>query len=112
MLISAFRLLEVARKAYFSGHSDEFDSLMESDVLMIDDLGSEPLFDNVTVTQLFNVLNERMNAGKATVLSSNLTMKEIRERYTERIASRLSDNRSSYEYRFFGSDLRTAEGRT
>ena len=106
MLISAYRLLDAARKAAFSGNVGEFDSIMGAEVLMIDDLGSEPLYDNVTVTQLFNLLNERITAGTATIISTNLNMKELRERYTERIASRLGDVRNAVEYRFFGEDLR------
>ena len=41
-------------------------------LLLIDDLGTEPLMENITVTQLFNLLNERQNRGKHTVISTNL----------------------------------------
>ena len=40
--------------------------------------------NNVTVTQLFNLLNERQMSGRHTVLSTNLSMNELLERYTER----------------------------
>ena len=69
---------------------------MNAEVLMIDDLGSEPLMQNVTVEQLFNLLNERQNKGLSTVISTNLEMSKFRERYTERIASRLRDSRSRF----------------
>ena len=52
LIISAYKLLELVRKAYFS-NVESAGELAEIDVLMIDDLGSEPLMQNVTVEQLF-----------------------------------------------------------
>ena len=76
------------------------------EVLMIDDLGSEPLMQNVTVEQLFNLLNERQNRNLATVISTNLDMAKFRERYTERIASRLRDSRCCKVLNLLGRDIR------
>ena len=108
LMVSAYRFLDVARKAYFTGRSEELDSLMDTDVLLIDDLGSEPLMENITIVQLFNLINERQTAGKGLVLSTNLTEKELRERYTERIASRLTDKRQCRLIKFHGDDVRRA----
>lgn len=108
LMVSAYRFLDVARKAYFTGRSEELDSLMNTDVLLIDDLGSEPLMENITIVQLFNLINERQTAGKGLVLSTNLTEKELRERYTERIASRLTDKRQCRLIKFHGDDVRRA----
>ena len=111
LLVSAYRFLDTARKAYFSGgHTEDMDSLMDTDVLMIDDLGSEPLMENITIVQLFNLINERQIRGKGTVFSTNLTPKELRERYTERIASRLLDSRQCKLLRFMGDDVRRRNG--
>lgn len=106
LMMSAYRFLEVARRAYFSNHPEELDSLMEADVLLLDDLGSEPLMENITIVQLFNLINERQVRGRSTVLSTNLNAKELRERYTERIASRLMDKRQCTLIRFIGDDVR------
>lgn len=106
LMISAYRLMEAARKAYFTSQHEELDSLMEADVLFLDDLGSEPLMENITIVQLFNLINERQVAGRGTVISTNLTVKELRERYTERIASRLTDKRQCTLIRFMGDDVR------
>ena len=106
LMMSAYRFLDVARKAYFSGQSNELDSLMASDVLLLDDLGSEPLMENITIVQLFNLINERQVNGRGTVISTNLTVKELRERYTERIASRLLDPRQCTLVQFSGDDVR------
>lgn len=106
LLMSAYRFLDVARRAYFGGPADELESLMSCDVLMLDDLGSEPLMENITIVQLFNLINERQLAGKATLISTNLNEKELRERYTERVASRLLDKRASLLIPFAGDDVR------
>ena len=107
MLISAYRFLDTARKAYFSGSSEEMDVLMDADVLMFDDMGSEPLMENVPISQWFNLINERQQRGRATVISTNLMEDEIRRRYTERITSRLLNNPGQCMLlQFLGDDVR------
>lgn len=106
LMMSAYRFLDIARKAYFSGQMSELDGLMEADVLFLDDLGSEPLMENITIVQLFNLINERQTAGRATVISTNLNLRELRERYTERVASRLTDKRQCTQMVFMGRDIR------
>ena len=106
LIISAYKLLELVRKAYFS-NVESAGELAEIDVLMIDDLGSEPLMQNVTVEQLFNLLNERLNSGLSTIISTNLTMEELQGRYTERIASRLRDRNSWKGITLEGKDIRS-----
>ena len=106
LMISAYKMLEILRKSYFE-NDDGAAELLDADVLMIDDLGSEPLMQNVTVEQLFNLLNERQNRGLSTVISTNLEMSKFRERYTERIASRLRDSRSCKVISLLGKDIRT-----
>ena len=65
---------------------------------------------NVTVEQLFNLLNERQNRGLSTVISTNLDMAKFRERYTERIASRIRDSRCKI-LNLLGKDIRIEESR-
>ena len=108
LIISAYSMLDILRKSYFD-HDSRASELQDADVLMIDDLGSEPLMQNVTVEQLFNLLNERQNRGKSTVISTNLDMARFRERYTERIASRLMDSRCKI-LSLMGKDIRTGGG--
>ena len=109
LIISAYRMLEMLRKSYFE-NEDSASELLNAEILMIDDLGSEPLMQNVTVEQLFNLLNERQNRGLSTVISTNLDMAKFRERYTERIASRLSDSRCKI-LNLLGKDIRIEESR-
>lgn len=105
LIISAYRMLEILRKSYFE-NDEGAEELIEAEVLMIDDLGSEPLMQNVTVEQLFYLLNERQNRNLSTVISTNLDMAKLRERYTERIASRLRDNRTCKVMNLLGKDIR------
>ena len=106
LIISAYKFLEIARKAYMSGNTDELDTLMDADVLMIDDMGVEPLMENITIPQWFNLINERQLRGKGTILSTNLMEDELRRRYTERIASRLMNNTQCRLVQFAGDDVR------
>jgi len=106
LIISAYKFLDVARKAYMSGNVEELDALMDADVLMIDDMGVEPLMENITIPQWFNLINERQLRGKGTILSTNLMEDELRRRYTERIASRLMNNTQCKLVQFAGEDVR------
>ena len=67
--------------------------------------------ENVTVEELFNLINERQNARKCTVLSTNLTLNEIKTRYTERILSRLRDAHACQTLQFLGRDIRQLPNR-
>ena len=109
LVISAYRMLEMLRKSYFE-NDDSAAELLDAEILMIDDLGSEPLMQNVTIEQLFYLLNERQNRNLSTVISTNLDMAKFRERYTERIASRLRDSRCKM-ISLLGKDIRIEESR-
>ena len=106
LIISAYKFLETARKAYMSGSTDDLDALMDADVLMVDDMGAEPLMENITIVQWFNLINERQLRGRATIISTNLMEDELRRRYTERIASRLMNNQQCKLIQFAGEDVR------
>lgn len=106
LIISAYKFLETARKAYMSGNTDDLDALMDADVLMVDDMGAEPLMENITIVQWFNLINERQLRGKGTIISTNLMEDELRRRYTERIASRLMNNTQCRLIQFAGEDVR------
>ena len=106
LCLTANQLIRIARKAIFDRAQEDLDALYETDLLLIDDLGTEPLIPNVTVEELFNLINERQNAGLCTVLSTNLSLTDLQARYTERILSRLLDTRACQVLRFLGKDIR------
>lgn len=103
--VTAYDMQAVLRRAYFSGTA-EADYLFSAELLLVDDLGMEPLMENVTAVQLYNLLNERRRAGLPTVFSSNLTMQDIKTRYTERVSSRLLDGEQCRVLHLLGKDIR------
>lgn len=68
-----------------------YSDLYNSDLIIIDDLGTEVTNSFVT-SQLFGCLNERILRKKATIISTNLSLEELRDRYSDRIFSRISSN--------------------
>ena len=85
---------------------DGFAALLETPLLLVDDLGTEPLMRNITVEYLFLLINERMEAGLSTMVTTNLNPAQILERYGERVCSRLFDRASALAIRLEGKDLR------
>ncbi len=73
------------------------------DLLVLDDLGSEMTTPFVQ-SALYQLLNQRLLAGRATVISSNLDMDAARDRYVPQVASRLEGE--FQELPFFGRDIR------
>ncbi len=63
--------------------------LYDCDLLIIDDLGTE-LINSFTTSELFNCINERNLLRKSTVISSNLSLIQLKDIYAERIFSRLT----------------------
>ena len=106
LVISAYRFIEIARKSYFEG-GEGMEELLDIPVLMLDDLGSEPMMKNITVEQLFNLVSERNARGLSTLISTNLNLEELVNRYTERIVSRISDPRNTLVIILQGKDLRS-----
>lgn len=83
-----------------------FNALIDPDVLILDDLGTEPLLKNVTLEYLYIILNERSRLGRLTVITTNLNIEGILKRYKERIFSRLLNKHESLAVYIDGEDLR------
>ena len=82
-------------------------SVLEFDLLIIDDLGIESL-NSMKLSELFNIINTRiLNLNQRmtkTIISTNLNIQDIFRNYEERIGSRIA---GYYDiYCFFGDDLR------
>ena len=106
--LSSYKLLQRLRAVHFheEGAEEAFDELTRCPVLLIDDLGSEPVLKNVSEEYLCVLLDERMRTGRHTVITTNLTPPQMKEIYSERVASRLSDVRFWDHLRLLGKDLR------
>lgn len=83
---------------------DIYDYLLNVDLLIIDDLGTEGI-NNMKLVELFNILNSRLlNPNKKTIISTNLSLQNLFNTYDERIVSRIIGN---YDIcYFFGEDIR------
>lgn len=79
---------------------------LSADMLLIDDLGTEPMLKNVTVEYLLLVLEQRQSRGLATIITTNLNSDNLLNRYGERIYSRLSHKQNSLIIAMRGKDLR------
>lgn len=84
-----------------------YNDLLKCDLLIIDDLGTE-MINTFTVAEMFNIINERSLRNKKTIISTNLTLRQIQEYYNDRFKSRLFEGFDFYK--FVGADLRVEEG--
>lgn len=107
--LTAFHLVDILQNNTF-GSDDMDDSgenmfsyILDCDLLIIDDLGTE-LNNSFVTSQLFLCINERLLARKSTIISTNLSLDELQNEYSERIFSRLVSN---YEIMLIlGDDIR------
>ena len=97
----------LSNTAFHTKNRDErqnaYENLYQCDLLIIDDLGTE-LTNQFTSSQLFSLLNERHLGKKSTLISTNFTLAQLRDRYSDRIFSRITSN---FEVcRLAGEDIR------
>lgn len=106
--VTGYRLYEAMRGAHFGDAEKraEFSQLLECEALFIDDLGSEPIVQNITREYLFTLLNERLIQGRHTVIATNLKPQNLLSVYGERVFSRLIDGMSMTALQLCGKDLR------
>ena len=90
-----------------NANTDIIDNLLNVDLLIIDDLGTETI-NNMKFTELFNIINSRLlnqsNKITKTIISTNLSLKNIFSNYEERLGSRFVGHYNIC--RFFGDDIR------
>lgn len=70
------------------GETDAPD-LFVPDLLILDDLGTEPMISNVTVETILSVICERQDANKPTLIATNKSAENLDEEYGDRILSRV-----------------------
>lgn len=102
---SVINILRSIEKEHFSREhtSEMIDLVMETELLILDDLGTEyeTPFYNATI---YNILNTRLNCGRPTIISTNLDFSGISRRYDERVVSRIVSAYKCLE--FHGEDVR------
>lgn len=106
--LTADRLFEILAGRRIRRDEEDYDNMYmlayDCDLLVIDDLGTE-LNNSLTNSELFNCINDRILRNKATLISTNLKAADIREIYSERVASRIFSNYKCIP--MYGDDLRT-----
>ncbi len=107
LYLSANELFEQVLAEYIMHQKIELEDLYKyvynSELLIIDDLGTE-LTNNFVLTQLFEIINKRYTRGLATLISTNLSMKQLRDKYSERIMSRIVANYTVFN--IYGDNIR------
>lgn len=94
-------------KTFSKSYNEEIlNKYLEPEILFIDDLGTEPLYKNITLEYFYLVINERKLRKLPTIITGNLTMEDIINRYDERICSRIADRQTSINIYLDGQDKR------
>lgn len=106
--LQAVEMFEIFSKERFDYDATDEDRdrsqyLLECDLLIIDDLGTE-LVNTFTTSQLFYVVNERMLRRKGTIISTNLPVNEMRDEFTDRVMSRIVSQYTVIP--LYGEDIR------
>ncbi|MDO5028116.1 MAG: ATP-binding protein [Bacillota bacterium] len=106
---TAHRLMDLIGEYKFGKTEDlveakkKYDYLLEADLLIIDDLGTE-VPNAFSTAEVFNLINTRKLGQKKMIISTNLSPGDISKIYTDRVYSRILDSFDIYE--FIGQDLR------
>lgn len=87
---------------------EQYEKIYDVDLLIIDDLGTETITNN-KYTELFKIINTRLTKNKKILISTNLTLNQLFERYDERIISRLIGEFNICK--FIGEDIRLKKKR-
>lgn len=107
--LTSLQLFDILEKNKFhkedpASTNEQIAYILNSDLFIIDDLGTE-LSNAFTASQLYYFIEERHINKRSTIISTNLSFSDIRERYSERILSRFI---GYYDFKqIVGNDIRT-----
>lgn len=96
-------LIQDLKNIRFKENTELEDLILNCDLLIIDDLGSEQITD-FSKTELFNVINRKLLKQNKMLISTNCDLEELLKCYSERISSRLLGEFTLFK--FFGEDIR------
>ena len=102
---TAYNLIQDILSGIKSGGS-AMPRYVRAGLLLIDDLGTEPMMQNITVESLFTIINERGNARRPVMMATNLNLGQLQARYGERLFSRLISTRDCSVLQLTGQNLR------
>ena len=108
--LTSFQFFDIMEKHTFSRSLEEkteashqFEHIFDCDLLIIDDLGTETV-NSFIASQLYQCINERHLRKKSTIISTNLSFDDIKNRYSERVFSRIVSNYKPFK--LIGTDIR------
>jgi DNA replication protein DnaC len=84
-------ITKLEREHFGRDDGDTDRMLLECDLLILDDLGTE-FKSSFSSAEIYNIVNTRLMSQKPTIISTNLSIQELQDRYTERFASRIMGN--------------------
>ena len=108
---TASHLFTKLERAKFNGDEEarrDSEKFTACDLLIVDDLGTE-MGGQFTTSALYGLINDRILAGKATIISTNLNSEDLEKRYSAAIASRLRGN--FRRIAVMGEDIRLKKNR-
>ncbi|HIS69510.1 MAG TPA: ATP-binding protein [Candidatus Gallacutalibacter stercoravium] len=97
---------KLEKERFGRGAEEDEDSeahLISCDLLILDDLGTE-FTTSFSTAAVYNCINSRIMAGRPTIISTNLSMRELEKSYSERFVSRIMGHYVRLE--FLGRDVR------
>lgn len=106
--LTSLQLFDILEKNKFNKEdaytsNEQISYILNSELLIIDDLGTE-LVNSFTASQLYYFIEERHIHRRSTIISTNLSFQELRDRYSERIFSRFTGYYNFYM--IVGEDIR------
>ncbi len=103
--VSAPSLAHRLEKNFFSKSDNDpiNDMLLECDLLIVDDLGTE-FHTQFSISEIYNILNSRILSLKPIIINTNLNLLELEKIYSERFVSRIMGNAEKLD--FMGTDIR------
>lgn len=108
LYLTAGQLFKQLEEMRFRNKEEEEDldwdtELLDADLLIIDDLGTE-FATMFTASELFRIINDRKLRKRPVVISTNLDYKALMDQYSDRVMSRLIGDYTTLK--FFGDDIR------
>lgn len=98
----------IMNRNQIAGSHEFYRSVKACDILIVDDLGAE-YTNSFTNAHLYDLINDRLLERKPMIISTNLSLSEIKDHYSERISSRIYD--SYLILKIYGDDIRLAKRR-
>lgn len=105
--VTAFELVNIFLDKHthkLTALSKRFDYAMQCEMLIIDNLGEEPIYKNVTLEYLFSTLDKRTSDNKKTFICTQLTPAALVNRYGETFLSKFADKKYALSVGYITGD--------